>query len=268
VLLGLRVVFAGLAFLGFWLGAVGIVLTVLPLTSWRYRRAPRAARAAACQRWLQLTFTFLHDYMRWFGLIHFDPRTVKKSVPNAGFVLVANHPTLVDVTALASVFGQMTCVAKAPLFRSPVIGQILRACAYVNGGDGDPFAGAHVITEGVARMQEGMPLLIFPEGTRSPTDGLHSFKQGAFEIACRGAVPIVPVVLRCTPPALERGRPWYDIPRRKANFTMHVLPVLRPADFGSDAAVMTDACEALFRRELGLGEAAKRAGRPKATVRA
>lgn len=116
-------------------------------------------------------------------------------------------------------------------------------------------------------MREGMPLLIFPEGTRSPTDGLHPFKQGACEIACRGNVPVVPVLLRCTPPALERGRPWYDIPRRKANFTMQVLPALRPADFGSDAAVMTSACEDLFRRELGLGEAAKRAARPKTTVR-
>jgi len=249
-----RVTFTAAAFIGFWLGAAVLALTVLPLVTLWHARASRTVRAAACQRWVQMTFTWLHDFMRVFTLLDFDPRRVTFVRPDRGFVVVANHPTLIDVVALASVFGRLSCVAKASLFRSPILGQILEACDYVNGGDGDPFAGAMVVTQGVERVKDGMPLLIFPEGTRSPTDGLGSFKKGACEIACRAGAPVLPVLLRCTPSALERGRPWYDIPRRKALFTMTALPLVHPKDFGDDAAAMTRHCEELFRRELGLGE--------------
>ena len=248
----LRVGLAGLAFLGFWVGASLSATIVLPLCLFANRRSSRFDRAAACQRWIQRTFVFLHDYMRWCGLLHFDPRKVDRSVPAAGFVLVANHPTLVDVAAVSAVFGRLTCVAKSPLFRSPVIGHILRACAYVDGGGSDPFSGALVVGQAVERVSGGMPVLIFPEGTRSPEDGLHPFKQGAFEIACRANVPVVPVLIRCTPPALGKGRPWYDIPRRTAQFTMTPMAPLWPRNFGRDSAMMTAACENSYRVALGL----------------
>jgi 1-acyl-sn-glycerol-3-phosphate acyltransferase len=257
-----RVAFTAAAFLGFWLGGAVLALTVLPLVSLRHARSSRTTRAAACQRWVQVTFTWLHDFMRVFTLLDFNPRRVTVARPDSGFVVMANHPTLVDVVALASVFGRLSCVAKASLFRSPILGQILKACDYVNGGDGDPFAGAMVVSQGVERVKEGMPLLIFPEGTRSPTEGLGSFKKGACEIACRAGVPVLPMLLRCMPSALERGRPWYDIPRRKAIFTMTALPLVHPKDFGDDAAAMTRHCEDLFRRELGLGERDEKASTP------
>ena len=253
----LRVAFAAAAFVGFWLGAAVLACTILPIVSLLNRRHGRVKRAQACQRCVQRAFTWLHDYLRFFALIDFDPRRVRLELPEGGFVVIANHPTLVDVVALASVFGRLTCVAKASLFRSPILGQILRACAYVDGGGGDPFAGAMVVTQGVERVREGLPLLIFPEGTRSPTGDLWAFKKGACEIACRAGVPVLPVVLTCHPSALERGRPWYDIPRRKALFTMRALPQLAPHDFGGDAAAMTRHCESLFRRELGLAERTK-----------
>jgi 1-acyl-sn-glycerol-3-phosphate acyltransferase len=253
---GARVGLAGLAFIGFWLGALFNAVIVLPLCLLAHRRASRFDRAAACQRWIQRAFVFFHDYMRWCDLVRFDPRDVTRATPGPGFVLVANHPTLVDVTAIAAVFGRLTCVAKTPLFRSPFIGRVLRACAYMDGGDGDPFSGALVVGQSIERVTAGMPVLIFPEGTRSPMDGLRPFKQGAFEIACRADVPVLPVLIRCNPPALGKGRPWYDIPRPAARFTMTLLPPLRPGDFGRNAAVMTEVCEKLYRTELGLEVAA------------
>jgi 1-acyl-sn-glycerol-3-phosphate acyltransferase len=247
-----RVGLAGLAFLGFWVGATLSAAVVLPLCLLVNRRRARFERAAACQRWIQRTFVFLHDYMRWCGLLHFDPRAVDRSTPGPGFVLVANHPTLVDVAALSAVYGRLTCVAKSPLFRSPVIGHILRACGYIDGGGGDPFSGGLVVGQGIERVAAGMPLLIFPEGTRSAEGGLHPFKRGAFEIACRASVPVLPVLIRCDPPALGKGRPWYDIPRQTARFTVTPLPALSPHDFRQDPVAMAEACENGYRVALEL----------------
>src|SRR3954467_13939749 len=96
-----RVGLAGLAFLGFWIFAALIAIAAVPLTLLLTPRRPRFERAAACQRWIQRGFTFLHDYMRWCGLLHFNPRVVDPAVPVGGFVIVANHPTLVDVAAVS-----------------------------------------------------------------------------------------------------------------------------------------------------------------------
>jgi 1-acyl-sn-glycerol-3-phosphate acyltransferase len=247
-----RVGFAGLAFLGFWAGAMGIAVLALPLGLLARRKPPRRERAIACQRWIQRGFTLLHDYMRVSGLLHFNPRVVDPSVPAAGFVIISNHPTLVDVAAVSAVFGSLTCVAKTALFRAPFVGHILRAADYMDGGAGDPFSAGLVVNQGVERVRGGMPVLIFPEGTRSPEGGLRTFKRGAFEIACRANVPVLPLVIRCNPPALGKGRPWYDIPRQTARFTMARLEPLHPIDFGRDPVTMARACETIYRRELGL----------------
>ena len=249
-----RVGLAGTAFLGAWLGALVLAALILPLARLRHRRAPAMERAAACQRWLQRAFALLCDYMRLCGLLHFNPRGLDASTPGPRFVLVANHPTLVDVAALSAVFGRFVCVAKPLLFRVPMVGQVLRACAYVDGGGAEGLAGGATVNQALERIGQSMPMLVFPEGTRSPAGGLRPFRRGPFEIACRANVPVVPVLIRCDPPALGKGTPWYDIPPRTAFLTVTRLPAMDPAAFGGDATSLTEACEASFRRHLGLDD--------------
>jgi 1-acyl-sn-glycerol-3-phosphate acyltransferase len=247
-----RVVLAGLAFLSFGLGALVLAALVLPLARWRHRGAGAIDRAVACQRGVQRSFALLFDYMRACGLLRFDPRRADARTPGPSFVIVANHPTLVDVAALSAVFGRMTCVAKTPVFRAPFVGGIVRSCAYLDGGSGDAFAGARVVTQALDRLASDMPVAVFPEGTRSPPAGLHPFKRGAFEIACRANVPVLPILIRCEPAALGKGRAWYDIPPRTAVFSLTPLTVMHPDEFEGNAARMASASEATFRERLNL----------------
>jgi 1-acyl-sn-glycerol-3-phosphate acyltransferase len=247
-----RAGFSGIAFLSFGLGGLLLGTLIVPIVLWRHRRAPRFERAAACQRWVQRAFVFFHDYMRVTTLINYQPRTVDTRTPGPRFVLIANHPTLVDVTALAAAFGRMTCIAKTPILKSPLVGPLVRACGYIDGGSGDVVAGAAVIPQALDRLAADMPVAIFPEGTRSPRDGLNRFRRGAFEIACRANVPVLPILIRCDPPALGKGRPWYDVPPRSSDFTLTPLPVMHPADFGGSAVEMASAAEALYRKQLNL----------------
>jgi 1-acyl-sn-glycerol-3-phosphate acyltransferase len=253
-----RVGLAGLAFLGAWLGGLILAGIIFPLSHLRHRGEPPMERAAACQRWLQRAFVLLFDYMRLCGLLHFNPRGLDTSTPGPGFVMVANHPTLVDVSALSAVFGRIVCVAKPLLFRTPIIGSILRACVYLQGGETEGLGGVAVVNQALDRLAQSMPVLVFPEGTRSPRGGLRSFKRGPFEIACRANVPVVPILIRCEPAALGKGTPWYDIPPRTAFFTVTRLPAMSPAAFGGDASSMTEACEATYRRHLGLSNSGTR----------
>jgi 1-acyl-sn-glycerol-3-phosphate acyltransferase len=166
--------------------------------------------------------------MQACGLLRYDPRSVRLELPRGAFVLVANHPTLVDVTALVSACPDAVSIAKSSMFRSPLVGRLLRYCDHVDAGDGSPFGGAAVAEKALALLRAGTPVLIFPEGTRSPERGLGEFRPGAFEIAARACVPVVPAFITCDPPTLMRGRAWYEVPDRMATMTVTQLPVLRP----------------------------------------
>jgi 1-acyl-sn-glycerol-3-phosphate acyltransferase len=160
--------------------------------------------------------------MRLFGLLHYDPSLTRIQLPPDGAVVVANHPTLVDVTAVVSACPDLVFVVKRAMFRSPLIGPVLRRCDHIE-SDSGPFAGAAVVEEATARLRRGESVLLFPEGTRSPENGIGPFRPGAFVIAERAGVPIVPLFVGCHPPGLMRGQPWYDIPDRTIRLTVSRL---------------------------------------------
>ena len=77
--------------------------------------------------------------------------------------------------------------------------------------------------------------MLFPEGTRSPRDGMHPFRRGAAHVALRAGVPLEPVAISCAPSMLCKGQPWWDVPERPSRFTIHVLdPIEPPATGASD----------------------------------
>ncbi|HEY6877918.1 MAG TPA: lysophospholipid acyltransferase family protein [Polyangiales bacterium] len=172
--------------------------------------------------------------------------------PDGPCVLVANHPSLLDVTAIIARMPHACCVVKSSLVNSPLVGRLLRACGHVAAGDGTLMSGVGVLDAVRERLQEGFPVLIFPEGTRSPRGGLHRFRRGAFEIAQRAGVPLVPLFLRCDPPALGKGTPVWRHPRRCPTLSVHVEPALNLKDESPVAACKR--VELDFRGRLGLAQ--------------
>lgn len=221
-----RVLFTGSSFLLFFSGGAVLAYVLLPLV--RLAKGTPDEKAARCREWVAHSWIFFHDYMRFWGLIDYDPAKRFGELPPGPVVVVANHPTLVDVTALISVWGRLVCVAKSSHFRSPLVGRLLKYCGYIDGGDGGIFSSAAVVTAAVHALERGAAVMIFPEGTRSPMYGLNRFRQGAFEMAARANVPVQPVLITCDPPTLMRGQPWYDVPPRRAEMTITPLPLLRP----------------------------------------
>jgi len=221
-----RTLFTGSAFLFFFSGGALLSYFVLPLVhAWPGTAFQRARR---CRLLVGRAWVLFHDYMRVTAILRYDPRLTRLEIPPGPFVLVANHPTLVDVTALVATFPDIAIVAKAAMFRSPLVGRLLRLCDHIRSDDG-PFGGAAVVSAAVERLARGTPVLIFPEGTRSPRHALGTLRTGAFEMAARAGVPVVAALLRCEPPTLMRGDPWYAIPERTADLTVEQLATFRVA---------------------------------------
>jgi 1-acyl-sn-glycerol-3-phosphate acyltransferase len=216
----LRIGFCGLAFAGFGLGWVLLAWLVLPLAYlWPGSSFQRHRR---CQQIVTRTWVLFHDYMRVTGLIDYDPRRQRLVVP-APAVVISNHPTLVDVTALLSAIGPACFIVKLPLFRNPVLGPLMRLCGHIC-NHADTTDGRGVVDQAVARIREGHTVLLFPEGTRSPVGGLNRFRLGAFEIARLAGVPLVPIAIKADPPALFKGIPWHAIPRITVKMDLTLLP--------------------------------------------
>ncbi|MCW8137849.1 MAG: 1-acyl-sn-glycerol-3-phosphate acyltransferase [Planctomycetota bacterium] len=241
-----RVLLTGLAFLVFALGAAAVAWS----SSLRARRRPLARGAAPPQPpGAPRRLPRVRPPGRRPGP---DRRPRGAASPPPGpFVLVANHPTLLDVVLLLAAYPDVTCVVKAAWFRNPVLGHLLRQAGYLPGPDAGEEEAAPVLERMVGALREGTPVLVFPEGTRSPPGGLRRFRVGALEAARRAGVPVVPVVIACSARTLLKGQPWYDVPGGTIGYELGVLGPVRlgPDDDPRQAA---RALRARYAERLGV----------------
>jgi 1-acyl-sn-glycerol-3-phosphate acyltransferase len=216
-----------------------------------FRAKDQKKRALMLQRIMRRAFTLMHDTLRFVGLLDFDPRALRGQLPDGPAVLVANHPTLCDVTSTIASFEHVTTAVKPQIFRRRWLRSLLEDARFFEGAGG-PFDSNAVVEAGVMRIREGFRVLIFPEGTRSPTGTLHRFGRAAFEIACKADVPVIPVVIRCEPLWLSKEfgllSPRAELPR------MQLIPLeaIYPTDCQRSSRKLRDVVEARLRRALAI----------------
>lgn len=141
-----------------------------------------------------------------------------------GQIIIANHPSLLDVVFMLAHARQSNCIVKQSLLANPFLNSAIRACGFIP-NDGSP----QVIDHAVAALQGGQSVLIFPEGTRTSDDEIIRFHRGACAIALRGATVITPVIIRMRPRCFKRNQPWYLIPRDKVNYEFIIGDDIDPA---------------------------------------
>lgn len=150
------------------------------------------------------------------------------------FVMVANHASHVDPLLLVRLLDEPAVfTAVAELAEQPLLRLGLRRMQAHLVGRGDRVRGvadARALTDTV---RAGRTVVFFPEGRRSPTQGLEPFRMGAFLVAARSGVPVMPVALRGTRALLPVER---LLPRR-ATVTMTVGPPLTTREPGWQGAV-------------------------------
>ncbi len=122
------------------------------------------------------------------GLGHIDPAQPA--------VYAANHLSALDIPVLyASLPAQFRILAKRELFRYPFLGWHLTRSGQIPIDHGDARASLRGLNRASHSLRNGMPLVIFPEGGRSPDGRLRDFMGGAFYMAIKAQAPVVPVIL-------------------------------------------------------------------------
>jgi 1-acyl-sn-glycerol-3-phosphate acyltransferase len=219
------------------------------LLSWLWRR-DAAVRARRLQRIQAFAFRLMFVWLRLMRIAVFDRSEPLHGLPGGPCVIIANHPTLMDITAITAVAGSGTTVVKPAIYGRRLLHGLLVGAGHIEGPGKDPVSAGRVVDEAVLRLGWGMPLIVFPEGTRSPRGGLLRFGRLAFEVACRAKVPLVSLTITCEPVYLSKDVPLFRPPHPTARLRLGVLAVDAPDRIGSDSRVLRDRVEERYRAWL------------------
>jgi 1-acyl-sn-glycerol-3-phosphate acyltransferase len=158
-------------------------------------------------------YTVMEKILRPLFMVVYRIRiTGREHVPDTGpCVLAANHVSVMDGFFLGiAVTRQVRFMAKAELYRVPIVKQILEAAGAFpveRGADG-----GRAITAGVALLERGAAIGVFPEGTSLP-DKKRGYKRGAARLALASGAPLVPIALIGTHLTLEPHTHRVGLPR-------------------------------------------------------
>lgn len=247
-----RVLVVGFCYLVFGGFGAYLAYVVMPLSLRGVKgREERIAKAQdVMHRWTRWYFRL----MQRMDVARPDyPITPELLARPGGVVVVANHPSLLDIVFIMGALPRITYVAKESWMSSPLMGRMLRTAGHIGAPRGKtPADGAIALERMMEALRAGRALLVFPEGTRSPKHGLWPFHRGAFEAALRVGCPILPCVLEVDPPVLRKDQPWYDVAPRIIDYRMRVLEVIEPDQFPARGKALVERVEAIYRRELGI----------------
>jgi len=149
---------------------------------------PRAVSAICGGTWGRLNAWATPVWVRVSGRKHIDP--------NQSYVIVANHQSHYDIFLLYGWLGvDFKWVMKQELRKAPMIGIACDRLDHIFVDRSDRQAAIASLETAKNRIRNGTSVFFFPEGTRSRTGELRSFKKGAFRMALDLELPILPITL-------------------------------------------------------------------------
>ncbi len=210
------------SFAAFGIGGLIFGLITFPLMFVFIR--DRDARRVVARRVIGKGFGTFVNLMRFLLLIKVRVEGTEHIDDQRRQLIIANHPSLIDVVILISLFPQANCVVKEAVIRNPFFGAAVRAADYLSNNKPEDLLGSCV-----DYLSNGKTLLLFPEGTRTRANEHIDFKPGAATVAARAGVNILPIVIDCWPRVLSKQMPWHFVPRDIPTFTIRILRP-RPVD--------------------------------------
>jgi 1-acyl-sn-glycerol-3-phosphate acyltransferase len=209
-----RLIATGISFTTFGLG--GLVLRLFVLPALNLLPGSRAEKTKRAQKSIHYSFRVFLGLMYRLGLLIYEIDGLER-LNRPGQLIIANHPTLIDIVFLISRIPTALCIVKESLWNNPFMRGAVSNAGYIS--NADPVT---MINDCVSRIQAGEILIVFPEGTRSIPGKPYKFTRGAANIALKSNAAVTPVFLTCHPSTLTKKSKWFQIPERSVRLTMHV----------------------------------------------
>ena len=165
------------------------------------------------------TWDLFIRYLIWAGVLEVKYSGFER-LGRVGQLVLANHPSLLDVVLIFSKEPRFNCIVKQDLLKNPVMISPILSCGFL------PNTESEELLEKSHNVLQNQALLLFPEGTRTGWDGVVKLHRGAVSIGLRSAK-----VIKMSPLNFKKGQPWYKIPKRRIQYELIVGEDMDPQDW-------------------------------------
>jgi len=164
-----------------------LVLGALTFVAYLFDRKGRVGHYCA-KFWGKIALVANRVKVRVEGMEHLNGK--------GPYIFMSNHQGAYDIfTLLAHLPYQFKWLAKKELFSIPFFGWTMAAVGYISIDRGGTRDTVEAMNEAAQKIRDGMSVVIFPEGSRSPDGSIQPFKKGGFTLAIKSKVPIVPIAI-------------------------------------------------------------------------
>jgi 1-acyl-sn-glycerol-3-phosphate acyltransferase len=214
-----------------WAASAALILLWTPLVAVirLFERDPRRVRTG---RWFRRLGRLLAKVNPWRITI-----SGRENVQADGvYIIVGNHQSLADIPVIAHLKLDTKWLAKAELFRVPLVGWMLRMAGDIPVERSDRSKSARTLMQCAQYLRERCSVVFFPEGTRSRDGEVLPFSEGPFKLAIREQASILPLVVEGSGNALPKHS-WLFGARQDIH--LHILQPVSAAgwDLGQSAAL-------------------------------
>jgi 1-acyl-sn-glycerol-3-phosphate acyltransferase len=236
----LRVGATGISFLLF--GVFGVLLGILVVPLLLLLPGNAQARQARIRALIRLAFRSFVGFMNQSGGISYAVAGAEK-LGRPGQLVIANHPSLIDIVLLIAFVPGACCVVKRAAWRNPSMMIAVHAAGYIPNSPPD-----RMIESAAMLLAEGQCVIMFPEGTRTIPYQTPHFHRGAASIAVRAARTITPVFIDVRPAHLSKRVPWYRVPVTRPHYSIRVGADIDPLAYRDrPAPIASRALNELFK---------------------
>ncbi len=213
------------SFAFFGAGSLVLGLIVIPLMSLFIKKENR--RKVFC-RVVHNLWAFFSDFMQKTGTIKFNVTDEQKKFLTElkGSVIVANHPSYIDIVLLIGLIPDTLCVVKSEIKKNPIMSNIVKSTYLINDENNDTLK-----EEAKQALSDGYNVIIFPTGTRSVEGEALKLHSGAASVAMHANAPIVPIHITCDYKFLAKHQKIYDAGEKPVNYYLKINDTINIDDF-------------------------------------
>jgi len=177
--------------IGIWIAVVTIIVLWLPLLAiiYLFDRDPVKYRTGRWFRRLGMAITKVNPTWK----LEIDG--VNVSNPRNPYIVVCNHQSMADIPLVSHLPWEMKWIAKKELFDLPVVGWMMKMSGDISVDRNAKSKRAQPLIESLSYLKNKCSVMFFPEGTRSRNGKVNRFNEGAFLMAIKSGVTVLPLAL-------------------------------------------------------------------------
>ena len=212
-----------------WLSSITFVILAFPVALLLWLLALAFDRRRLMNnRWMVIQGIVLTK-MSPFWKVIVDGR--EKLDQKQAYIIIPNHQSLLDIVFFNMLRHRLRWVSKIEIFRVPLVGWEMKMVKYIELIRGNKASVIKMMEKCVESLQDGISVVIFPEGTRSLTGAIGKFKSGAFQLAVKTDKPLLPVLIDGTGEIMPKK--GGIIFRNRRIVRIRVLDPIFPGQFGT-----------------------------------